>query len=109
VNELFTQFPEVDEKRLPFAIEEFGDQCWVYGSDIPHGDCLYGAVDIFLKRDDVSEESKRKLRQCAFTGSKSWKCIVVKRPCQLKADLTPLLTLLLVKPGEFGNSESGLK
>jgi len=26
VNELFTQFPEVDEKRLPFAIEEFGDQ-----------------------------------------------------------------------------------
>jgi hypothetical protein len=27
---------EVDEKLLPFAIEEFGDQCWVYGSDIPH-------------------------------------------------------------------------
>ena len=39
---------EVDEKLLPFAIEEFGDQCWVYGSDIPHGDRLYGAVDVFL-------------------------------------------------------------
>src|SRR2546430_17699656 len=26
---------EVDEKVLPFAIEEFGDQCCVYGSDIP--------------------------------------------------------------------------
>ena len=52
---------EVDEKLLPFAIEEFGDQCWVYGSDIPHGDRLYGAVDVFLKRDDISEESKRKL------------------------------------------------
>ena len=32
-----------------------------YGSDIPHGDCLYGAVDVFLKPDDISEESKRKL------------------------------------------------
>jgi predicted TIM-barrel fold metal-dependent hydrolase len=52
---------EVDEKLLPFAIEEFGDQCWVYGSDIHHGDCLYGTVDVFLKRDDISEESKRKL------------------------------------------------
>jgi len=33
----------------------------VYGSDIPHRDRLYGAVDVFLKRDDISEESKRKL------------------------------------------------
>jgi len=45
---------------VPFAIEEFGDQCWLYGSDIAHGDRLYGAVDVFLKRDDISEESKRK-------------------------------------------------
>jgi len=52
---------EVDEKLLPFAIEEFGDQCWVYGSDIPHGDRLYGAVDVFLKRNDISEAGKRKL------------------------------------------------
>jgi hypothetical protein len=29
-----------------FAIEEFGDPCRVYGSDIPHGDRLYGAVDV---------------------------------------------------------------
>ena len=52
---------EVDEKLLPFAVEEFGDQCWVYGSDIPHGNRLYGAVDVFLKRNDISEESKQKL------------------------------------------------
>jgi hypothetical protein len=45
---------------LPFAIEEFGDQCWVYDSDIPHGDRLYGAFDPFLNRDDIREESKRK-------------------------------------------------
>lgn len=41
--------------------EEFGDECWLYGSDIPHGDRLYGAVDVFPQRKDVSEESKRKL------------------------------------------------
>ena len=46
---------------LSFAIEEFGDECWVYGSDIPHGDRLHGAVDVFLKRSDISEESKRTL------------------------------------------------
>ena len=52
---------EVDEKLLPFVLEEFGDECWVYGSDIPHGDRLYGAVDVFVRRKDISEESKRKL------------------------------------------------
>ncbi len=52
---------EVDEKLLPFAIEEFGDECWLYGSDIPHGDRLYGAVDFFLERKDISEATKRKL------------------------------------------------
>jgi predicted TIM-barrel fold metal-dependent hydrolase len=52
---------EVDEKLLPFAIEEFGDQRWVYGSEIPHGDRLYGTVDVFLKRSGISEESRRKL------------------------------------------------
>jgi hypothetical protein len=25
---------KIDEKLLPFAIEEFGNECWVYGSDI---------------------------------------------------------------------------
>ncbi len=52
---------EVDEKMLPYAIEEFGDNCWLYGSDIPHGDRLFDAVNIFLQRKDISEESKRKL------------------------------------------------
>ena len=70
-----------DEERLKplfaenaAAIEEFGDQCWVYGSDIPHGDRLYGAVDVFLKRGDISEEGKRKLlvdNTARFTGSEN--------------------------------------
>jgi hypothetical protein len=52
---------KVDDKLLPFAIGEFGDQCWVYGSDIPDIDRLYDAVDVSLRRDDGSEESKQKL------------------------------------------------
>jgi hypothetical protein len=39
-----------DEKLLPFAIEEFGDER-VYGFGYPTWRRLYGAVDVFLKRD----------------------------------------------------------
>ncbi len=36
-------------------------RCWgLRQADIPHGDRLYGVVDVFLKRNDISE-SKRKL------------------------------------------------
>lgn len=52
---------EVDEKLLPFVIDEFGDECLLYGSDIPHGDRLFDAVNVLLKRKDISEESKQKL------------------------------------------------
>jgi predicted TIM-barrel fold metal-dependent hydrolase len=52
---------EVDEKLLPFALEEFGDECWLYGSDIPHGDRLYNSVKVLLDRTDIPEASKQKL------------------------------------------------
>lgn len=52
---------EVDERLLPFAIEEFGDECWLYGSDIPHADRLVDSVGVFLGRGDVGGETKRKL------------------------------------------------
>jgi hypothetical protein len=46
-------------KVAAVAIEEFVDQFMAQIS--PHGGRFYGAVDVFLKRDDISEESKRKL------------------------------------------------
>jgi hypothetical protein len=52
----------------------------VYGSDIPHRDRLYGAVDVFLKRDAIS--ARRASESCsltalrAFTGSKIGNVIV---------------------------------
>ena len=32
---------------MPVCHRRVGDQCWAYGSIIPHGDRLYGAVDVF--------------------------------------------------------------
>lgn len=52
---------EVDERMLPFAIDEFGDECWLYGSDIPHGDRLVDSVSVFLGRPDIGDDTKRKL------------------------------------------------
>ena len=52
---------EVDEGVLPYVLEEFGDECWLYASDIPHRDRLYDAVRIFQERTDIGEETKRKL------------------------------------------------
>ncbi len=46
---------KVDEKLLPFPTEEFR----VYGSYIPHRDCLCGAVDGVPKQGDISEEQAK--------------------------------------------------
>jgi len=51
---------EVDEKLLPFAIEEFGDQCCVYVSDIPFGDRLRRGGCLPQARR-YQRKSKRKL------------------------------------------------
>jgi predicted TIM-barrel fold metal-dependent hydrolase len=48
---------EVDEKLLPFVLQEFGDECWLYGSDIPHGDRLYGAVDVFHRERTLARRA----------------------------------------------------
>jgi hypothetical protein len=45
------------------AIDEFGNNCWLYGSDIPHGDRLYGAVDAFLGRKDITGKQTEAFRR----------------------------------------------
>ncbi len=52
---------EVEDKLLPWCIEEYGADCWLFGSDIPHYDRLKCAAGAFLERQDVSEQHKRKL------------------------------------------------
>jgi len=52
---------EADPWSGSVALEEFGDECWLYGSDIPHGDRLYDSVGVFLKRKDITDLSKQRL------------------------------------------------
>ena len=52
---------EVEDPLLPYCIEQFGEDCWVYGSDVPHGDRLAHAAKVLQARDDLSESVKRKM------------------------------------------------
>jgi len=71
--EIETFRPRRRQKLLPFAIASSATSCWLYGSDILHRDRLYGAVEVFLKRDNIGEARNRKLLVIApraFTGCK---------------------------------------
>jgi predicted TIM-barrel fold metal-dependent hydrolase len=52
---------EVEDPLLPYCLEHFGEDCWVYGSDIPHGDRLKDAAKVLQKRSDISDDAKRKM------------------------------------------------
>jgi predicted TIM-barrel fold metal-dependent hydrolase len=52
---------EVDEGMLAYVLEEFGDECWLYASDIPHRDRLFDNSHVLQERTDIGEETKRKL------------------------------------------------
>ena len=52
---------EPDEEGLPHFIEEYGDDCLVHASDIPHFDRLVDTTSLIQERQDIGEETKRKL------------------------------------------------
>ena len=52
---------EVDEEMLPYVIQRWGEDCWLYASDIPHGHRIVNAPQQFELRKDISEVAKRKL------------------------------------------------
>jgi predicted TIM-barrel fold metal-dependent hydrolase len=52
---------EVNEELLPAILDEYGDECWLYASDIPHNHRMYRAADFLMHRTDVREASKRNL------------------------------------------------
>jgi predicted TIM-barrel fold metal-dependent hydrolase len=52
---------EPDEESLPHFLGEFGADCLLFASDIPHFDRLVGAIDIFQERKDINERAKRKI------------------------------------------------
>ena len=52
---------EVDEQMLPYVIERWGPDCWVYASDIPHGHRIVDSPGQLMARADVPEHAKQKL------------------------------------------------
>jgi predicted TIM-barrel fold metal-dependent hydrolase len=52
---------EVDDKLLPHMVSEYGADCLLYASDIPHLDRLLDSVEYLQSREDIGEETKRKL------------------------------------------------
>ena len=52
---------EVDDGLLPHMVSEYGADCLLYASDIPHLDRLLDSVAHLQAREDISDETKRKL------------------------------------------------
>ena len=52
---------EVDERQLPFVIDEYGEDFLLFAADMWHGHNVLDPVQKLLDRQDLSEESKRKL------------------------------------------------
>jgi predicted TIM-barrel fold metal-dependent hydrolase len=52
---------EVEDPLLPYCVEHFGPDCWIYGSDVPHGDRLANAAKVLDQRTDLEADAKRKM------------------------------------------------
>jgi predicted TIM-barrel fold metal-dependent hydrolase len=52
---------EVNEAMLPYVIDRWGADCWVYASDIPHGHRILDSPGYLMGRTDVPEDAKQKL------------------------------------------------
>ena len=52
---------EVDEEQLPFVVQEYGDDFLMFAADIPHGHRVIDPISKFLERDDLGQETKRKI------------------------------------------------
>lgn len=52
---------EVDEEMLPYVVQRWGPDCWLYASDIPHAHRIIDSTHYLLQREGLGEEAKRKL------------------------------------------------
>ncbi|MEK9848231.1 MAG: amidohydrolase family protein [Rhodospirillaceae bacterium] len=49
---------EVDDDLLPYMLEKYGYDCFVYASDIPHSHRITDSPKYLLNRDDIPQEAK---------------------------------------------------
>ena len=62
---------EVEDEALPYMVERWGLDCWLYASDIPHAHRILDAGNHFMGREDLADDAKRKLlvdNTAAFYG-----------------------------------------
>lgn len=52
---------EVDDDLLPYMVNKYGTDCWVYASDIPHAHRIPDAPKYVLNRDDLPDAAKEKI------------------------------------------------
>ena len=52
---------EADEEQLPFVIDTYGDDFLIFAADMWHGHNVANPQDLILSRDDLREETKRKV------------------------------------------------
>ena len=52
---------EVDDDLLPYMVNKYGTDCWVYASDIPHAHRVPDSPKYILNRTDLTEEQKARI------------------------------------------------
>jgi predicted TIM-barrel fold metal-dependent hydrolase len=52
---------EVDDQLLPYMVDKYGTDCWVYASDIPHAHRKPDSAKHILNRADLSERAKKRI------------------------------------------------
>ena len=52
---------EVDDDLLPYMVNKYGTDCWVYASDIPHAHRKPDSPKFVLNRTDLSDTAKEKI------------------------------------------------
>jgi predicted TIM-barrel fold metal-dependent hydrolase len=52
---------EVDDDLLPYMVNKYGTDCWVYASDIPHGHRLPDSPRYLLDRADLPDDAKKRI------------------------------------------------
>ena len=50
---------EVDDDLLPYMVDKYGTDCWVYASDIPHAHRIPDSARYILNRSDLSDAAKQ--------------------------------------------------
>ncbi|MDE2802820.1 MAG: hypothetical protein OXK21_08055, partial [Chloroflexota bacterium] len=52
---------EVDDDLLPYMVNKYGTDCWVYASDIPHAHRVPDSPSYIYNRPDLTDEQKSRI------------------------------------------------